>query len=49
LRAAARATATALPNGRGMQLPGSWHRPQLDVLGRVLVEFATTQHAPPSR
>jgi pimeloyl-ACP methyl ester carboxylesterase len=42
LRAAARATVTALPNGRGMQLPGSWHRPQLDVLGRVLVEFATT-------
>ncbi|MFI0450330.1 alpha/beta fold hydrolase [Actinomadura sp. 6N118] len=42
LRAAAQATAAALPNGRGVQLPGSWHRVEMDVLGRVLVEFATT-------
>ncbi|MFL6130827.1 MAG: alpha/beta fold hydrolase [Mycobacteriales bacterium] len=42
LRVAARATAAALPNGRGMELPGSWHRVQMDVLGRVLVDFATT-------
>jgi pimeloyl-ACP methyl ester carboxylesterase len=42
LRAAAQATAAALPNGRGMELPGSWHRPQTDILGRVLAEFATT-------
>jgi pimeloyl-ACP methyl ester carboxylesterase len=42
MRAAARATAAALPNGRGMQLPGSWHRVQMDVLGRVLAGFATT-------
>jgi pimeloyl-ACP methyl ester carboxylesterase len=42
LRAAARATATALPNGWGMQLPGSWHRVQTDILGRVLAGFATT-------
>ncbi|MEW2353513.1 alpha/beta fold hydrolase [Spirillospora sp. NPDC029432] len=41
LRAAARATAAALPNGRGMELPGSWHRVEMDVLGRVLAEFAT--------
>lgn len=42
LRAAALATAAALPNGRGTQLPGTWHRVQTDILGRVLVEFATT-------
>jgi pimeloyl-ACP methyl ester carboxylesterase len=42
LRAAAQATATALPNGRWMQLPGSWHRIQTDILGRVLAGFATT-------
>lgn len=42
LRAAAQATVAALPNGRGMQLPGSWHRVQMDVLGRVLAEFTTT-------
>lgn len=42
LRAAARATAAALPNGWGMELPGSWHRVQTDILGRVLVGFATT-------
>ena len=42
LRAAARAVAVALPNGWGMELPGSWHRVQTDVLGRVLAEFATT-------
>jgi pimeloyl-ACP methyl ester carboxylesterase len=42
LRAAARATAAALPNGRGKELPGSWHRVQMDVLGQVLAEFATT-------
>lgn len=42
LRAAVRATAVALPNGWGMQLPGSWHRVQTDILGRVLAGFATT-------
>ncbi|AYY12620.1 alpha/beta hydrolase [Actinobacteria bacterium YIM 96077] len=42
LRAAARATAAALPNGWGMQLPGSWHRIETDILGRVLVGFTTT-------
>ncbi|MFF1765531.1 alpha/beta fold hydrolase [Streptomyces sp. NPDC058249] len=42
LRAAAQATTAALPNGRGLELPGSWHRIDMDVLGRVLVEFATT-------
>lgn len=42
LRDAARATAAALPNGSGMELPGSWHRVQMEVLGRVLAEFATT-------
>lgn len=42
LRAAARAVAAALPNGWGMELPGSWHRVQTDILGRVLVGFATT-------
>ncbi|GAA1865717.1 alpha/beta fold hydrolase [Actinomadura bangladeshensis] len=41
-RDAARATAAALPNARGMQLPGSWHRVQMDVLARVLADFATT-------
>jgi len=42
LRAAARATAAALANGRGKQLPGSWHRVQMDILGRELAGFATT-------
>ena len=42
LRAAARAAAAALPNGRGIELPGSWHRVQTQVLGRVLAGFATT-------
>ncbi|MFI9808901.1 alpha/beta fold hydrolase [Streptomyces sp. NPDC052301] len=42
LRAAAQATADALPNGRSLELPGSWHRIDMDVLGRTLVEFATT-------
>lgn len=42
LRDAARATAAALPNGFGMQLPGSWHRIDTDILGRVLAGFATT-------
>lgn len=42
LRDAARATATALPNGWGMQLPGSWHRIDTGILGRVLAGFATT-------
>jgi pimeloyl-ACP methyl ester carboxylesterase len=42
LRAAARATAAALANGWGMQLPGSWHRVEMDILGRVLAGFATT-------
>jgi pimeloyl-ACP methyl ester carboxylesterase len=39
LRAAAQATAAALPNARGVELPGSWHRVQPDVLGRVLSDF----------
>ncbi|MEV0257325.1 alpha/beta fold hydrolase [Streptomyces sp. NPDC050732] len=42
LRDAARATATVLPNGWGMQLPGSWHRIDTDILGRALTGFATT-------
>ncbi|MFJ4691896.1 alpha/beta fold hydrolase [Streptomyces sp. NPDC088766] len=42
LRDAARATAAALPNGFGMQLPGSWHRIDTPILGRVLAGFATT-------
>jgi pimeloyl-ACP methyl ester carboxylesterase len=42
LRATARETATALPNGWGMELPGSWHRIDTDILARVLVGFATT-------
>ncbi|TDC72066.1 alpha/beta hydrolase [Actinomadura sp. GC306] len=42
LRAAARETAEALPCGWGMQLPGSWHRIEMDILGRVLAGFATT-------
>jgi pimeloyl-ACP methyl ester carboxylesterase len=42
LAAAARATAAALGNGWGMTLPGSWHRVDTDVLGRVLAGFATT-------
>lgn len=41
LRAAARATAEALPAGRSLELPGSWHRIDMDVLGRTLAEFAT--------
>ncbi|WP_327257985.1 alpha/beta fold hydrolase [Streptomyces sp. NBC_01244] len=40
LRAAAQATAAALPNGRGLELSGSWHRIDMDVLGRTLAEFA---------
>lgn len=40
LRAAAQETAAALPNGRGLELSGSWHRIDMDVLGRALVEFA---------
>ncbi len=42
LGAAARATAAAIPHARSLELPGSWHRVEMDVLGRVLVEFATT-------
>ncbi len=41
LRAAARATAAALPESRSLELPGSWHRIDMDVLGRTLAEFAT--------
>ncbi|MFC0107519.1 alpha/beta fold hydrolase [Kibdelosporangium aridum] len=41
-KAAAKATATALPNGWGMALPGSFHRIDMDILGRVLAGFATT-------
>ncbi|MYY11090.1 alpha/beta fold hydrolase [Streptomyces sp. SID4919] len=43
LSAAARATAEALPNGWGMELPGSWHRVQTDILGRVLAGFTATR------
>jgi pimeloyl-ACP methyl ester carboxylesterase len=42
LRAAARATAAALANGWGMELPGSWHRIEMDILGRVVAGFAAT-------
>jgi hypothetical protein len=42
LRAAAQATAAALPNGWGVELPGSWHRINMDVLGQVLAKFATS-------
>lgn len=42
LRDAAQATAAALPNASGRELPGSWHRIETETLGRVLVEFATT-------
>ena len=42
LRAAAQATADALPNGRRLELRGSWHRIDMDVLGPVLAEFATS-------
>jgi pimeloyl-ACP methyl ester carboxylesterase len=42
LSAAARATARALANGWGVELPGSWHRVDTDILGRVLAGFATT-------
>jgi pimeloyl-ACP methyl ester carboxylesterase len=42
LRAAARAAAAALANGWGMQLPGSWHRIEMDILGRVVAGFAAT-------
>ncbi|MFI5766672.1 alpha/beta fold hydrolase [Streptomyces sp. NPDC051563] len=42
LRAAAQATAAALPDGRSLELPGAWHRIDMDVLGRTLAEFATT-------
>ncbi|MFJ5552980.1 alpha/beta fold hydrolase [Streptomyces sp. NPDC093225] len=41
LRAAAQATADALPDGRSLELSGSWHRIDMDVLGRTLAEFAT--------
>ena len=41
LSAAARAPADALPGARAVELPGSWHRVDTPVLGRVLVEFAT--------
>lgn len=40
LRAAARATAEAFPNGHGRELPGAWHRIDMDVLGSTLAEFA---------
>jgi pimeloyl-ACP methyl ester carboxylesterase len=40
LRAAAEATAAALPNCTARSLPGSWHRVQTDILARVLAEFA---------
>ena len=42
VRATARETARALPNGWGMELPGSWHRIDTDILGRVLAGFAPT-------
>ncbi|TNY36136.1 alpha/beta fold hydrolase [Thermomonospora catenispora] len=45
LRAAARATAAALPNARSLELPGSWHRIDMDVLGRTLAEFAASRPA----
>lgn len=42
LRAAAEATAAAIPNCKAVSLPGAWHRVQQDILGRVLGEFATS-------
>ena len=42
LKAAARATARALGNGWGMELPGSWHRVDTDILARTLTGFFTT-------
>jgi pimeloyl-ACP methyl ester carboxylesterase len=41
LRAAAQATAAALPRGRSLELPGSWHRIEMDVLGETLAAFVT--------
>lgn len=41
LHVASEAIAAALPNGRWLSLPGAWHRIQPDILGKVLVEFAT--------
>lgn len=41
LSAAAKATAAALPNGRGVELPGVWHKVPPEVLGPALVEFFT--------
>ncbi len=42
LRAAAQATGDALPNGRTLELPGSWHRIDTEILARVLNGFVTT-------
>ncbi|MGH3434378.1 MAG: alpha/beta fold hydrolase [Thermocrispum sp.] len=42
LKATAKATAAALPDSTVLELPGSWHRVHMDVLGRVLAEFTTT-------
>jgi pimeloyl-ACP methyl ester carboxylesterase len=39
LRAAAEATAAALPNCTARSLPGSWHRVQTDILARTLADF----------
>ncbi len=41
LRAAAKATAAALPNGQCVELQGVWHRVPPEVLGPALVEFVT--------
>jgi pimeloyl-ACP methyl ester carboxylesterase len=42
LRAAAQATAAALPNGRNVSLPGVWHKVPPEILGPALVEFVTS-------
>jgi pimeloyl-ACP methyl ester carboxylesterase len=39
LRAAAKATAAAIPNVQARELPGSWHRVQPPILGQVLADF----------
>lgn len=42
LRAAARETAAAMPNGRKISLPGVWHKVPPAVLGAILAEFVTS-------
>lgn len=39
LLAAAQATAAALPNSRGVTLPGVWHKVSPEILGQAVVDF----------